>query len=178
MNMQGVRDSIQIWSCGGLGMLWHIPSPGSWDQGAVRNSYFCTVATRNTTSKYFSCCISHSCKAERPYNFWMTAFPWRKEEPPSLLPPFQASAWCLQRLKLSLLYLKEVTLLMKRRDQNICVSTLNWRELILGLRYLLSYLTLGWLTGGVDLSGGKTQIGKGKKNHYTFPLFRNERWHF
>lgn len=85
----------------------------------------------------------------------------------SLLPPFQASAWCLQRLKLSLLYLKEVTLLMKRRDQNICVSTLNWRELILGLRYLLSYLTLGWLTGGVDLSGGKTQIGKGKKKNIT-----------
>lgn len=87
MNVQGIRDSIQIQSCGGLRMLWHIPSPDPQDQGAARNSYFCTVATRNTTSKYFSCSISHSCEAERPYKFWMTAFPWRKEEVPSLLPP-------------------------------------------------------------------------------------------
>lgn len=62
---QGIRDFVQIWRRGGLGMFLgrHIPVYNLWNQGVMSNSYFCPVATRNTTSKYFGCSISHPCRA-------------------------------------------------------------------------------------------------------------------
>lgn len=49
------REYVTRSRCGGLEMffLWCIPAWDLWDQGAVGNSYFCTVAIRSTTSKYF-----------------------------------------------------------------------------------------------------------------------------
>lgn len=63
----------------------HIPVYNLWDQGAMSNSYFCPVATRNTTSKYFGCSISHPCRAGELCRLWMTALP--EGSVPSLLPP-------------------------------------------------------------------------------------------
>lgn len=49
------REYVTQFRCGRLEMSsvrWN-PAQDSWGQDAMRNNYFCTVAIRSTTSKYF-----------------------------------------------------------------------------------------------------------------------------